>query len=129
MDIDGGKVESFMNRFVSLFANLPYTQSAKDMNAVIEQNFQNVIYIIFMLLGKFCKTEVHSAKGRADCIVETEDFVYVFEFKRDSSAEEALAQIEEQGYARPYAADKRKLFKVGVNFSTEERNIEKWEVE
>ena len=54
--------------------------------------------------------------------------MYVFEFKRDSSAEEALAQIEEQGFARPYAADKRKLFKVGVNFSTEERNIIEWEV-
>ena len=81
-----------------------------------------------MLLGKFVRTEIHSAKGRADCIVETDDYVYIFEFKRDASAKEALAQIEAQNYAAPYSADKRKLFKIGVNFSTEERNITEWEV-
>ena len=79
-------------------------------------------------MGKYARTEVHSAKGRADCILETADYVYVFEFKRDVSATEALRQIEEQGYANPYAADKRKLFKIGVNFSTKERNIVEWEV-
>jgi len=50
------------------------------------------------MLGKFVQTEIHSAKGRADVIVETEDFVYIFEFKRDKSAREALSQIEEKGY-------------------------------
>ena len=81
-----------------------------------------------MVLGKYVHTEVHSAKGRADCIVETNDYVYVFEFKRDIPSKEALAQIEEQGYAKPYEADKRKLFKIGVTFSTQERNITDWEV-
>ena len=79
-------------------------------------------------MGKYARTEVHSAKGRADCILETDDYVYVFEFKRDVIAAEALKQIEEQGYATPYSADKRKLFKIGVNFSTSERNITEWEV-
>ena len=80
------------------------------------------------MMGKYARTEVHSAKGRADCILETDDYVYVFEFKRDVSAAEALKQIEEQGYAAPYSADKRKLFKIGVNFSSAERNITEWEV-
>ena len=60
---------------------------------------------------------------------KTDDYVYVFEFKRDVSAAEALKQIEEQGYAAPYSADKRKLFKIGVNFSSTERNITEWEVQ
>ena len=71
-------------------------------------------------------TEIHSAKGRADCIVETDDYVYIFEFKRDKSADEALQQIEDMGYALPYAADKRTLLKIGVNFDSKERNIDGW---
>ena len=94
----------------------------------MEQNFQNVIYIVFMLLGQYTMTEIHSAKGRADCIVETDDYVYIFEFKRDKSAKEALNQIEDTGYAEPYAADKRSIIKIGVNFASKERNIDGWEV-
>ncbi len=73
-------------------------------------------------------TEIHSAKGRADCIVETDDYVYIFEFKRDKSADEALQQIEDMGYALPYAADKRTLLKIGVNFDSKERSIAGWQV-
>ena len=80
------------------------------------------------MLGKYTRNEVHSAKGRADCIVEADDFIYIFEFKRDANAKDALNQIEEMGYARPYESDKRKLFKIGVNFSTKERNIVEWKV-
>jgi hypothetical protein len=80
------------------------------------------------MMGKYARTEVHSAKGRADCILEAAEYVYVFEFKRDATAAEALAQIEEKGYSAPYAADRRKLFKIGVNFSSSERNITEWEV-
>ena len=79
-----------------------------------------------MLLGQYVHAEVHNAKGRADCVVETSDYVYIFEFKRDKSAEEALAQIEEQGYAKTYAADKRTLFKIGANFVSKERNLSGW---
>ena len=81
-----------------------------------------------MLLGQFVLTEIHSAKGRADCILETDDYVYIFEFKRDATADEALKQIEEKGYAGPYAADKRKLLKIGVNFNSKERIIDDWKV-
>ena len=69
-------------------------------------------------------SEIHSSKGRADCIAETDDYVYIFEFKRDKSADEALMQIEDSGYAAPYAADKRTLLKTGVNFNSEERTID-----
>ena len=125
--VEEGDTDGIRDWFTALFALLPYPISG-DLDSITEQSFQNVIYITLIVLGKYCRTEVHSAKGRADCIVETDDYVYLFEFKRDSSASEALAQIDEQGYAIPYAADKRKLFKIGVNFSSSERNINEWEV-
>jgi len=124
MDIEKGKTDSLRDRFTALFARLPYPDDEK----IVEQNFQNVVYIVFMLLGQYTQTEVHSAKGRADCIVETDDYVYLFEFKRDSTADEAIKQIEEMGYAKPYAADDRKLIKIGVNFDSKERNIDGWKV-
>ena len=68
-------------------------------------------------------TEKQQSEGRVDCIVETPDFIYIFEFKLDGTADEALAQIEERGYARPYEADARKLFKVGTVFSSETGTI------
>ena len=124
LDIRKGKTDSLKDRFTALFARLPYPDDEK----VVEQNFQNVIYIVFMLLGQYTFTELHSARGRADCIVETDDYIYIFEFKRDKSAGEALKQIEDMGYAKPYAADKRTLLKIGVNFDAKERSISGWEV-
>lgn len=60
--------------------------------------------------------------------METADYVYIFKFKLDKSADEALRQIEEKGYAAPYQADRRKVFKMGVNFQTEKRNIAEWKI-
>ncbi len=124
LDIRKGRTASIKERFTALFARLPYPDDEK----TVEQNFQNVIYIVFMLLGQYTMTEIHSAKGRADCIVETDDYVYIFEFKRDKSAEEALQQIEDMGYAKPYAADKRTLLQIGMNFDSKERNLNGWQV-
>ena len=125
--VEEGDTDGIRDWFTALFALLPYPTSG-DLDSITEQSFQNVIYITLIVLGKYCRTEVHSAKGRADCIVETDDYVYIFEFKRDSSAREALTQIDDQGYALPYTTDKRKLFKIGVNFSSTEKNINEWEV-
>lgn len=124
MDIEKGRTDSLRERFTALFARLPYPNDDK----VVEKNFQNVIYIVFMLLGQYVMTEIHSSKGRADCVVETDDYVYIFEFKRDGSAKEALQQIEDGGYARTYAADMRSIIKIGVNFDSKERTIDGWEV-
>ena len=59
-------------------------------------------------------------------VVKTDDYIYVFEFKLDGSADEALAQIDNRGYLIPYTADDRKLVKIGVNFDPKERNIGEW---
>ena len=67
-------------------------------------------------------------EGLAISELETADYIYIFEFMLDKSADEALAQIEEKQYALPFAQDSRKLYKIGVNFSSETRRIESWEV-
>ena len=80
-------------------------------------------------MGQFTETEVRSARGRADAVVKTKDTIFVFEFKLDGSAEDALKQIDEKDYLIPYRLDGRRLVKIGVNFSKETRNIERYLVE
>lgn len=129
MDLDSGNVDNIRDRLTALFASLPYPEGNPDeFDKYIERDFQNVIYITFMLLGQYVKAQVHNAVGRADVIVETDDYVYIFEFKRDKTAAEALQQIEDKGYALPYSTDPRTLFKIGVNFDSLKRNISEWEV-
>ena len=62
-------------------------------------------------------------------VVKTDHYIYVMEFKLNGTAEEAIRQINEKGYAAPFASDGRILYKIGVNFSNEIRGIEKWIVE
>lgn len=69
-----------------------------------------------------------TSRGRIDCVMETEKYVYLFEFKRDASAEVALRQIEEKGYAKRFAADKRTLYRIGVAFDSEKRDPSDWKV-
>ena len=123
-DARGGDVEGFMRRLQSFFADTPY-ELARDL----ELHYQNVLFIVFKLLGFYTRAEYHTSQGRVDLVVQTDRFVYVMEFKLDGTAEEALRQIEERGYARPFAADSRKVYRVGVNFSAAIRGIERWVVE
>ncbi|MBQ3799018.1 MAG: ATP-binding protein [Treponema sp.] len=125
--VEDGDTDLLKEQFTALFARLPYANGTAD-DAMLERDFQNVIYLTFLLLGQFVQVEQHTARGRADCIVETDRYVYIFEFKRDGSADEALAQIEAQGYAAPYAADSRTLVKIGAVFSSEQKNISEWKV-
>ena len=113
-----------MQRFEAFFADFPY-----ELNDKTERHYQVVVYLIFKLMGQFTQAEVHSAKGRADAIVQTPDYVYVFEFKLNGTAEEALQQINEKGYADPFKTYSRKVIKIGVEFSAEARNVKRWLVE
>lgn len=128
-DIKKGDAESIMKRFESVFAMLPYP-AAKGEKAtkIAEQNFQNVFYLVFTLLGQWSEVEVHNNVGRADCVLVNGNNVFIFEFKVDSSADEALAQIEDNGYAKPYEASGKKITKIGANFSTKKRNLTEWKI-
>jgi hypothetical protein len=72
--------------------------------------------------------EKEQSEGRVDCIIEVPGYVYIFEFKLDGTADEALQQIEDKGYARPYEADERKLYRIGVSFSSETGTVSDWKV-
>lgn len=116
-----GNIEAFLTRLRAFFADIPY-----ELNAKTERHYQVVFYLVFKLLGQFTDAEVRSCLGRADAVVKTADYIYVFEFKLDGTAEEALAQIDSKGYLIPYTADSRHLVKVGVSFSAAERNLDRW---
>jgi hypothetical protein len=120
-EIRAGKVDDFFKRLSSLFADTPY-ELVKDL----ENHYQNVLFIVTKLMGFYVKAEYHTSEGRIDIVLQTDDYTYVMEFKLDGTAEEALAQINDKNYALPFAADNRKLVKVGVNFSSKTRNIERW---
>lgn len=123
-EIQAGDYEGFLHRLQSFFADSTYEQ-IPDM----EIYYGNVLFIVFKLVGMYVKSEYHTSNGRADLVMQTDKYIYVMEFKLDQSAEAALQQINEKQYALPFAADKRKLFKIGVNFSSTLRNIDHWIVE
>jgi hypothetical protein len=124
-EIRTGQTDAFLKRLSVLFADTPY-ELVKDL----ENHYQNVLFILTKLLGFYVKAEYHTSEGRIDLLLQTDDFTYVMEFKLDGTAEEALRQIEDKHYALPFEGDvHRKLVKVGVNFSSATRNIERWVVE
>ncbi|MBR1470625.1 MAG: ATP-binding protein [Lachnospiraceae bacterium] len=122
--VESGDLESIRRVFEALFAGIPYPINEDPF----EHDFQSVFYITFTLLGQYVQCETHTFTGRIDCIVETKRFVYIFEFKRDDSAENALQQIEDMHYTVPYAADKRRLYKIGVKFDSKTRQMADWKV-
>jgi len=126
-DIRSANVDAFMTRLQSIIASLPYPTDAKNQTLeMLEYNFQVAVYLTFTLMGQFTQCEVHSIKGRADSVVETQDAVYIFEFKTNDSAENALAQIDELGYADKYSTCGKRIVKIGAEFNSEERKLVKW---
>ena len=120
-----GDYDSFFRRLRSFFADTPY-----ELIRDLELHYQNVLFIVFKLVGFYVKAEYHTSEGRIDLVLQTDKFVYVIEFKLDGTAEDALRQINEKHYALPFeAGGNRRLFKIGVNFNAKMRNIEKWIVE
>lgn len=117
-----GDVNSALELLQSFMAGIPY-----DLENKTEKHYQTIIYLVFSLLGYYTQTEVKSAVGRADAVCRTKDRTYVFEFKVDGSAEDALKQIDEKGYMIPYKKEGR-CVKVGVNISSVTRTLESWKV-
>lgn len=120
-EVCAGDYDAFFRRLQSFFADTPY-ELVRDL----ELHYQNVLFIVFKLVGFYVKAEYHTSEGRIDLVLQTDRFIYVMEFKLDGTAEDALRQIDEKGYALPFASDPRRLFRVGVNFNSQTRNIEKW---
>ncbi|UTD10976.1 ATP-binding protein [Treponema sp. B152] len=130
-DIRAGNVDDFMDRMQAIIAGVPYNNLPKDKLKLREQNYQTAVYLIFKLMGQFVQTEIHCLKGRADCIVHTKDSIYIFEFKLMSAgtAEDAIVQIKENGYAAQFKTSSKKIILIGSSFNEEERTIGEWKTE
>ena len=123
-EVRSGDYDSFFRRLQSFFADTTY-EVIRDQ----ELHYENVLFIVFKLVGFYTNVEYHTNNGRIDLVLQTDKFIYIMEFKLNGTAEEALQQINDKCYALPFEADGRKLFKIGINFSEKTRNIEKWVVE
>ncbi len=119
--VTAGDVDGFMESMKVFFAKVPYDVHLKD-----ENNFQLLFFSIFMLLGISITAESRTNNGRIDAVAANEDYVFVFEFKLDKTAEIALDQIRERDYYRRYMDSGKKIFLVGVNFDKDAGQIEKW---
>ena len=121
--LKAGDPYTFMRTLDALFANTTY-----QIQGDSEKNFQYAMYIIMELLGEYVQAERCTSNGRIDLLLQTSNYIYIIELKIDSTADVALQQIEEKGYDKPFANDPRKIFKIGVSFSTENRRIEDWKI-
>ena len=129
MMLKHGDTDAFRKQLTSFLASIPYTMRRKDTEREKERYFHYTFYLLLRLLSTFVTyTEKQQSQGRVDCIIETGKFVYIFEFKLDGTAAEAIRQIEKKGYAEEYSADKRKVFKIGVSFSSETGTVDDWQM-
>lgn len=125
--LEDGHVDLFKEQLTAFLASIPYNMRRKDTEHEKERYFHYTFYLLLRLMSTYVVyTEKVQSQGRVDCIIETPKFIYIFEFKLDGSASEALQQIERMGYAREYATDDRTLYKIGVNFSSETGTVEDW---
>ena len=124
-----GDLEQFRKLLTSFLADIPYSMRRKETERERERYFHYTFYLLMRMVSVYTTyTEKQQSEGRVDCIIETPDYIYIFEFKLDGTADEALQQIEDKGYARPYEADSRKLFKIGVSFSSETGTVDDWKI-
>ena len=126
-----GNPEDFRNLLDDFLASIPYSVRESNGEKSHERQFQYTVYLIMRLIGSCRNTVYHekaASKGRADCVIETPRYVYVFEYKLDRPAAEAMAQIGDRGYADPYAHDGRPVYAIACSFSSETGTISDWMV-
>ena len=112
---------SFIEAIKTFFASVPY-----QLDNANEHHYHAILYTLLTAFGADISAEESSAKGRADLVLRMPKTIYVIEIKYDGLAQQALDQIGEKGYAEKYRLDGRRVVKVGINFSNEERNIKDW---
>ena len=123
--LEKGDTTRFEKLMTSLLSSVTYRFQRKQDPMECERYFQYTFYLIVKMLAFYSMVaEKETSEGRIDCVVECPNYVYIIEFKLNGSAEAALRQIEEKGYAKPYAADSRKLIALGINFSSEKGTID-----
>ena len=124
-----GELEKFKTLLTSFLASIPYTARRKENETEKERYFSYTLYLIFRIASCYITyIEKEQSYGRLDCCVETPKNVYIFEFKLDGSAEEALRQIDDRGYAKEFEASSKTIYKIGVNISSETGTVAEWKI-
>jgi len=118
-DVRSGDTAQFVKRLRTLFADTPY-----ELVQNLENHYQNVLWILFKLMGFYTQAEYHTSDGRIDLVVKTPKYCYVMEFKLNGTAKEALDQISDKSYTLPFVLDGQQVVRLGINFSKETRNID-----
>ena len=130
MELKQGHLEAFRVQLTAFLSSIPYTMRRKDSEREKERYFHYTFYLLLRLLSTcLVYTEKVQSQGRVDCIIETPRYVYIFEFKLDGTADEALRQIHDKGYGREYAADDRTIYRIGCSFSSATGTIGDWKVD
>lgn len=140
-----GEAEEFMSMLESFTAVIPYdllrSSGGKEgkfhsqpeeeswIKGSLEAHYQNVMYVLFKLMGFYTHAECKTSNGRIDLTIETADYIYLMEFKIDSTPEKALQQIDDLEYHLPYRHSGKKIFKIGANFDTSKRRLSSWIIE
>ncbi len=120
--VRNGDITNFMKHLASMVAGVPYSEKHKPS----ESYFQNIVYLLYALLGFYVDMEMKTSDGRIDLVVSTDDYIYIFEFKIDKTAEVAMAQIQNKRYWLPYLVSNKKIYLIGANFSTSTRQLDGW---
>lgn len=123
-DIENGRAEDFMQRLDTFLTDSDYQIAGE-----AELYFQNVMFVVIKMLGFYVMAERHTSRGRIDLLLQTRDYAYIIELKLDGKVEEALQQINDTEYSKPFALDERKIIKIGANFSSETRHFTGWQIE
>ena len=119
-------IEEFVEVICRWYAGIPYSITDKNQN---EQLYQSLIYAALVAFGADVSAEEQTADGRMDLVLKLPDTIYIMELKYGKSAEEAVAQILQKGYAARFAHDGRPMVAVGMNISTDRRTIDDWKTE
>ena len=124
-----GELDKFRDLLTSFLASIPYTARRKENETEKERYFSYTLYLIFRIASCYITyIEKEQSYGRLDCCVETQKYVYIFEFKLDGSADDALQQIDDRGYATEFESSGKTIYKVGINISSETGTVAEWEV-
>ncbi|MFK7979876.1 MAG: PD-(D/E)XK nuclease domain-containing protein, partial [Saprospiraceae bacterium] len=116
---DANRIITIIN---SLFKSIPSHIFIKEKEAY----YHSVVFLVFQYLGQFIEAEINTSDGRIDAVVQTDTHVYVLEFKLDESADAAIQQIEEKGYAEKYQSTEKQIVGLGINFSSTTKSVANW---
>ncbi len=115
-------LDDVFERVNGMFATIPYRLFENQQ----EKYYHSLVHILFTYLGIYIHSEVNTSKGSIDAVVQTDTHIYILEFKLDKSADQALEQIQDKGYADKFLNEKKKVLAVGVNFSSKEKKVVEW---